>query len=157
MEMTHTCLFCWQVPHDKNIRIYFDQNWIRFESGLPWKSGSIRLFFLKEKSREGDQRNSEEHTISFPSTCTIYFLFIAFFLMLCKVFDFFPWKITRLLIKKKSKPSSAFPQEEIKTTKLPSSRKTSICQQFGKIFEGWKHHHLLMSFQNDLFPLSFNI
>lgn len=103
-------------------------------------------------------RNSyKEHKIPLPCTCTVYFLF-TFFFLLHKIFDLFTLKNHQATDNKKSKPSGVLPpQGEIKTMKLPSSGKTFICQQLGKSFEWWKHDHLLMSFQNDLFPLSFNI
>lgn len=52
---------------------------------LQGKPSLMRDFF-------SSYRNSKEHKIPLPCTCTVYFLFTAFFLMLCNVFDLFPLK-----------------------------------------------------------------
>lgn len=62
-------------------------------------------------------RNSyKEHKIPLLCTCTVYFLFTFFFLMLHKIFDLFTLKNHQATDNKKSKPSSVLPpQGEIKT------------------------------------------
>lgn len=91
MEMTHTCLVCWQVPHDKNIRIYFDQNWIWFEPGLPWKSGSIRLFSKREIKGRGSEKFQRTH--NFPSFHLHHIFLIHYFLFnVVQGFWLFPLK-----------------------------------------------------------------
>lgn len=68
-------------------------------------------------------------------TCTVSFLFRAFFSMLCEVLTFFALKNHQADNKNSKQSNALLPQGEIKNMKLPLSKKTFICQQLGKGFE----------------------